>query len=62
MIINKKKILVIIIDNAVLLDSYIKDLCKKVSQRLAVLSCLPNYLGTLSKCPVEMLPCGFPGQ
>ena len=42
---KQEKILCIIMNNALLLDSYIKDVCKKASQRPAALSRLPNYLG-----------------
>ena len=44
LIVTKKKKIGISIDNALLLDSRIKEVCKKASQKLGVLSRLVNYL------------------
>ena len=41
---KEEKIVDIIIDNALLFDSHIKEVCKKASQRLVALSRLATYL------------------
>lgn len=41
---KEKKILGIIINNAFLFDSYIKEVLKKATQKLTALSCSTNYL------------------
>ena len=41
---KEKKILGIIINNAFLFDSYIKEVLKKATQKLTALSCSKNYL------------------
>ena len=43
---NEEKALGNIIDNALLFESHIKEVCRKVSQRPAALSRLPNYKET----------------
>ena len=44
LIVKKKNLLGIIINNAFLFDSYIKEVLKKATQKLTALSCSTNYL------------------
>ena len=48
---KKQKILIVTIDNKLVFSSYIRELCKKASQKISTLSRISNQLNASEKNP-----------